>query len=123
MAQQKNDDVLEEFERQCDNLLLSLSSMDFSSQSNFTECRFGDITEKFIDSCRALDAWFIHKRLIINTKCPEYELADELNKLRKELEDKRKYVHYLRWRISAYVSSIDVINKKLTEGVVYVPDA
>nr|CDS27963.1 mediator complex subunit 28 [Hymenolepis microstoma] len=119
----KGDDVLDEFERQCDNLLLSLSSMDFSSQSNFAECRFGDVTEKFIESCRELDSWFTYKRFIINTKCPEYELANEINRLRKELEDKQKYLHYLRRKISAYVSSIDVITEKLADGVAYVPDA
>ncbi|VDO00454.1 unnamed protein product [Rodentolepis nana] len=116
------DGVLDEFERQCDNLLLSLSSMDFSPQSNFAECRFGDVSENFIESCRDLDSWFTCKRFIINTKFPEYELTNEINRLRKELEDKQTYLNYLRGKISAYVSSIDVITEKLSDGVAYVPD-
>uniref|UniRef100_A0A5K3FIM4 DHC_N1 domain-containing protein n=1 Tax=Mesocestoides corti TaxID=53468 RepID=A0A5K3FIM4_MESCO len=83
------------------NLLLALSSADFSSESNFPECRFGDITNQFIDACRCLDSWFIQKRLILTMKSPELQL-----------------VHKIR----GYVSSINTIVEKLTDGVAYVPD-
>lgn len=36
----------------------------------------GDVTDQFIGACRALDSWFIQKRLILTMGRPEYQLAD-----------------------------------------------
>nr|CDS15505.1 expressed conserved protein [Echinococcus granulosus] len=95
------------------NLLLALSSADFSSESNFLECRFGDVTDQFIGSCRALDSWFIQKRLILTMKRPECQLADEVADLRKELEAKIDHANCLKQKIREYVSSINTIVTKV----------
>ncbi|KAL7062337.1 hypothetical protein AAHC03_01651 [Spirometra sp. Aus1] len=123
MVQERDALLWKEFERQCDNVFLTLSSSDLSSESDFPECRFGDkVIVLLIDTCRALDSWFVKHRLLLSTKAPHLQLSDEISELRRELSLKEKLLADIKEKARRHVAAIETIVEKLTEGVAYVPD-
>ncbi|VDM32860.1 unnamed protein product [Hydatigera taeniaeformis] len=99
MSSPRDAQVLEEFESQCDVGATRITYL-------------GDVTDQFIDACRALDSWFIQKRLILTMERPEYQLVDEVADLQKELEIKTNHAKCLKQKIREYVSSINTIVNK-----------
>ncbi|CAG5116548.1 unnamed protein product [Candidula unifasciata] len=84
--------LVEDFESAFQNCISLLTSQEYFNVQDTEETKVGvdNSVQRFLESARQLETYFLNKRLMLSVARPEHVLNEEIKELKAELERKEK---------------------------------